>query len=241
MKKTSKNLLVATGILLNISVYGQIGMGSPTPRGALDINKKDGDKYSYDMGLVLPTNDAAAKIKNAIPNASVAPGTIFYDSTKDCIRLRQIPDWSDCLAAIETVPSGKVTTLVCETPIISGTFAAEVHSYGTFTIKYTGGNGKSYPTLNVESIAVTGLKATLAPGYFQTGTGELTFVVSGIPASAGDALFVIIIGGKNCVVSVPVIAKPNIAALNPGRTFKVKRIAEDKILTIRKDKKNISI
>lgn len=239
MKKTSKNLLVATGILLNISVYGQIGMGSPTPRGALDINKKDGDKYSYDMGLVLPTNDAAAKIKNAVPNTSVAPGTIFYDSTKDCIRLRQIPDWSDCLAAIETVPSGSVVSLVCNDPqlIISGTFAAEVHSYGTFTIKYTGGNGKSYPTLNVASMSVTGLKATLAPGYFQTGTGELTFVVSGIPATAGNALFVVMLGGKNCVVSVPVIAKPNIAALNPGKTFN----AEDKILTIRKDKKNISI
>ncbi|CAM3014658.1 hypothetical protein DRF59_19045 [Chryseobacterium flavum] len=240
MKKIISNLFLITGILLSISVFGQIGIGSPVPRGALDINKKDGDKYSYDMGLVLPTNDTAAKIKNAVPNASVAPGTIFYDSTKDCIRLRQIPDWSDCLTAIETVPSGEVTTLVCGTPIISGTFAAEVNSYGTFTIKYTGANGKSYPTLNVESMSVTGLKATLAAGYFQT-DGELTFVVSGIPAAAGNAIFVIIIGGKNCVVMVPVSAKPSIAALNPGRNFKAKRIPEDKILIIRKDKKNISI
>ncbi|WP_312993788.1 hypothetical protein [Chryseobacterium flavum] len=242
MKKIITNVFLITGILLSISVFGQIGIGSPEPRGALDINKKNGDKYTYDMGLVLPTNDAAAKIRNAVPNASVAPGTIFYDSTKDCIRLRQVSDWSDCLADIESTPSGEVASLVCDTPAINGTFAAEVNSYGTFTIQYTGGNGNSYPALNVQSISVTGLKATLAPGYFQSGVGgTLTFVVSGTPAAAGNAIFVIIIGGKNCVVNVPVSPKPGIAALDPARIFKVKKIAEDKVLSVRVNKKNISI
>ncbi|MET3531974.1 hypothetical protein ABID31_003305 [Chryseobacterium flavum] len=204
-----KKVFLIAGVLLSVSMtYGQVGIGSPVPRGALDINKKDGDKYSYDMGLVLPTNAAANNIKNAVPNNAVAPGTIFYDSTKDCVRLKQTADWSDCIGSAETAPLGVVQTLDCNNATINGTFAANVYSYGTFKIPYTGGNGKSYPAVSVNSSGVTGLTATLAPGTFENGNGTLTFVVSGIPSGEGQAIFVISVGGQTCPVIVNVVNKP---------------------------------
>lgn len=206
MKKMNKKVFLIAGVLLSVSMtYGQVGIGSPVPRGALDINKKDGDKYSYDMGLVLPTNAASNNIKNAVPNNAVAPGTIFYDSTKDCVRLKQTADWSDCIGNAETAPLGVIQTLDCNNATINGTFAANVYSYGTFKIPYTGGNGKSYPAVSVSSSGVTGLTATLAPGTFENGNGTLTFVVSGIPSGEGQAIFVISVGGKTCTLLVDVV------------------------------------
>lgn len=210
MKKMNKKIFLITGVLLSISMtYGQVGIGSPVPRGALDINKKDGDKYSYDMGLVLPTNAASNNIKNAVPNNAVAPGTIFYDSTKDCVRLKQTADWSDCIGNAETAPLGVIQTLDCNNATINGTFAANAYSYGTFKIPYTGGNGKSYPAVSVNSSGVTGLTATLAPGTFENGDGTLAFVVSGIASGEGTAVFVISVGGQTCPVIVNVVKKPN--------------------------------
>ncbi|WP_123863324.1 hypothetical protein [Chryseobacterium rhizosphaerae] len=206
----NKKVFLIAGVLLSVSMtYGQVGIGSPVPRGALDINKKDGDKYSYDMGLVLPTNAAANNIKNAVPNNAVAPGTIFYDSTKDCVRLKQTADWSDCIGNAETAPLGVIQTLDCNNATINGTFAANVYSYGTFKIPYTGGNGKSYPAVSVSSSGVTGLTATLAPGTFENGNGTLTFVVSGIASGEGTAVFVISVGGQTCPVIVNVVKKPD--------------------------------
>lgn len=205
----NKKMFLITGVLLSVSMtYGQVAIGSPVPRGALDINKKDGDKYSNDMGLVLPTNAAEINIKNAVPNNAVAPGTIFYDSTKDCVRLKQLVDWSDCIGNAETSPLGVVQALDCNNATIQGTFAANVYTYGTFKVAYTGGNGKSYPVVSVNSLGVTGLTATLAPGTFENGNGELTFVVSGIPSGAGTAVFVISVGGQTCQVVAEVVNKP---------------------------------
>ncbi|APD06475.1 chitinase [Flavobacteriaceae bacterium UJ101] len=77
----------------------------------------------------------------------------------------------------------------------------------SFTIPYTGGNGKTYKAQTVNSTSVTGLTASLKAGTFSSGNGNLTFTISGTPNAAGNAIFNINIEGKTCSVSLPVKSK----------------------------------
>ncbi|MCS4303045.1 hypothetical protein [Chryseobacterium sp. BIGb0232] len=71
---------------------GSIGIGTTSPRGALDINKGT----TNTMGLVLPTNQNSSNIINP-QGGSVAIGTIIYDTTSDCIKVFKSTGWSQCL------------------------------------------------------------------------------------------------------------------------------------------------
>lgn len=93
-------------------------------------------------------------------------------------------------------------------PLTSGT--AVVASNNRFTVGYNGGNGGTYATQTVSSTGVQGLTATLAGGVLNgtlgtPGPGYLSFVLSGTPASAGDAVFAISVGGASCSVKLPVV------------------------------------
>lgn len=72
--------------------YAQVGIGTSTPRGALDINQPT----TNDAGLVLPTNSNVANIINPQTSGAPVSGTIMYDSTQDCVRL-YTNAWSNCI------------------------------------------------------------------------------------------------------------------------------------------------
>lgn len=105
MKKT-----VIFPILLANLFFGQVGIGTAHPRGALDINKGDGSNTS---GLVLPANSDVNNILNPL-GGNVVPGTMIYDSTNDCVRyFKQTNAWSNCLSTttepLVPVPSPDLT------------------------------------------------------------------------------------------------------------------------------------
>lgn len=50
--KMRKKILSLTIVLFSQLFFSQVGIGTPTPRGALDINKPT----TNNMGLVLPAN-----------------------------------------------------------------------------------------------------------------------------------------------------------------------------------------
>ena len=83
-------IVLCCSILL---VYGQVGIGTTTPRGALDINKTTTNTF----GLVLPTNSDTGNIVNP-QGGGVALATVMYDSTLDCIRVYKSSGWSRCLS-----------------------------------------------------------------------------------------------------------------------------------------------
>ncbi|WP_333660427.1 hypothetical protein [Chishuiella changwenlii] len=88
-----KNLFSLLLLFANIYIFAQIGIGTSTPRGALDINSPT----ESIAGLVLPSNLDATNIKNPETNNNPVPGTIFYDIKNSCIRLyKQTNTWSDC-------------------------------------------------------------------------------------------------------------------------------------------------
>lgn len=98
-----------------------------------------------------------------------------------------------------------VSTLNCATATIVGSLTAKVPASGvSFTIPYTGGNNGAYAGQVINSTGATGLIATLAPGLLNTGNGNLTFIISDTADNAGIAEFVINVGGKNCVYTIPV-------------------------------------
>ncbi|NDC42907.1 MAG: hypothetical protein EBZ77_15380, partial [Chitinophagia bacterium] len=94
--------------------------------------------------------------------------------------------------------------------LISGQAANAVST----TIYYTGGNGGAYGAQSITSTGVTGLTATLLPGFFATGNGSVTYAISGTPSSTGIANFSIVLGGQGCTFSWIVQAPGTITALN---------------------------
>ena len=75
----------------------------------------------------------------------------------------------------------------------------------TLSLPYTSGNGLAYTQGNaVQSIGVLGLTATLIAGTLANGNGSLLYVISGTPASSGNAVFNFEFGGQACSFSLPV-------------------------------------
>ncbi|WP_123909228.1 hypothetical protein [Chryseobacterium sp. G0162] len=90
-KKIIFSIVVLCSALFKM--YGQMGIDTTTPRGALDINKS----VTNTSGLVIPTNSDMDNIINP-QGGNVAVGTIIYDSTLDCIRFYKLNGWSRCVS-----------------------------------------------------------------------------------------------------------------------------------------------
>lgn len=195
MKKILIFALLSTGFLS----FGQIGIGTPNPRGALDINKPT----TNDMGLVLPTNSDVNNIHNPL-GGNVIPGTMIYDSTNDCVRFYKGDNtWNDCS------DSSGTTSLVlnCAGATHNGTLRSGANAPGVSTvISYTGGNGSSHNGQVINSANVTGLTATLSAGSFANGSGTLTYIITGTPTTSGIAYFSVNIGGQTCLFTREVLA-----------------------------------
>jgi len=88
-----KTLLSLFLLSCNLCLFGQVGIGTETPRGALDIN------YPTESirGLVLPSNENSSNIKNPQDGGNPVAGTIFYDIQNSCIKLyKNNGTWSEC-------------------------------------------------------------------------------------------------------------------------------------------------
>ncbi|MEO7983417.1 MAG: YHYH protein [Bacteroidota bacterium] len=103
--------------------------------------------------------------------------------------------------------SASITALACSSGSFSLPATINIVYTATATVAYTGGNGVAYATgTAISSTGVTGLTATLPAGTLATGTGNLSFAVSGTPSSAGTASFAISFGGQSCSLSLIVNA-----------------------------------
>ena len=111
-----------------------------------------------------------------------------------------------CTLSRTVIPQGTITALTCSSATNAGTlFASQPASSVSFSVPYSGGNGGGYQARSVTSTGVTGLTASLAAGVFASGSGNLTFTISGTPSTFGTASFALNIGGQSCTVAVPVL------------------------------------
>ncbi|MBK1897642.1 autotransporter outer membrane beta-barrel domain-containing protein [Chryseobacterium paridis] len=198
-------------IALFETTYAQIGIGTPNPRGALDINKPTTNIH----GLVLPTNSSTGNIANP-QGGNVAIGTIIYDSTADCVKVYKSTGWSNCLCdSCDGTTVVPITSLDCTNGALAGTYTQGTTSNGTKVINYTGGSGQAYGAINVSSTGVTGLTATAPAGTFANGNGSITLQIEGTPNTSGTASFTINLGGKSCTFTINVGNNgPVVATLN---------------------------
>lgn len=103
-------------------------------------------------------------------------------------------------------PAGPgVSGLNCSGTTFSATANPGVAYNGTATVPYTGGNSTAYTAgTAIASTGVTGLTATLTAGTLANGAGNLTYTITGTPASTGNANFAVSFGGQNCTLTLAV-------------------------------------
>lgn len=108
-----------------------------------------------------------------------------------------------------TVSEGSIAGLTTGTTtngtLTQGVAASNVSS----VVSYTGGDGGKHNGQTVTSTGVTGLTATLSAGSFATGSGTLTYTITGTPSTSGTASFALNIGGKSATLTRTVSAPPS--------------------------------
>jgi len=96
----------------------------------------------------------------------------------------------------------KIFILDCANIKNTGTLSEDEFAQGvTSVISYSGGDGRSYNYQVISSTGVAGLTATLKPGTFANGNGDLTYTITGTPSASGIASFALNIGGKTCTLT----------------------------------------
>ncbi|NID10581.1 DUF3500 domain-containing protein [Fibrivirga algicola] len=103
--------------------------------------------------------------------------------------------------------SATITALNCGSATLPTTAVGGTAYTGTASVPYTGGNGGAYSAGSaIASTGVTGLNATLQAGTLASGSGALTYAISGTPSGAGTATFAISLGGQSCNLALTVSA-----------------------------------
>jgi hypothetical protein len=109
---------------------------------------------------------------------------------------------------------GTIGYLNCNENIQIGGLASNVPSDNvSVTITYSGGNGGNYIAQSIPSTGISGLTASLNNGSFAFGNGEVTYIISGTPSTAGTASFYVDLGGQSCSFSL------NVAQYAEGSIF----------------------
>lgn len=113
---------------------------------------------------------------------------------------------------------GKLASLDCANAKFSGTLTQRISTKETFTINYSGGNGGFYTAQTIQSKGITGLTAKLVAGSFSSGSGSLSFTLSGAPTASGKGTFDLLINGISCEVEftvlIPRLYNPDINITN---------------------------
>ncbi|MEY4202722.1 MAG: hypothetical protein RL013_424, partial [Bacteroidota bacterium] len=116
--------------------------------------------------------------------------------------------WGYSIRCVEEIP-GSIGAINCSGNTVNGTLTPGQAASGvSASVPYTGGNGEPHSGQTVSSTGVTGLTATLSAGSFASGAGNLSYAITGTPASGGTASFALNIGGQTCTLDVTVTSAP---------------------------------
>ena len=182
-----KKLYALLMLTFSVLIFGQTGMGTPTPRGALDINRP----LTNTFGLVLPTNGDPDDMVNP-QGGTIAEGTIMYDSTDKCVKFFDGTAWSNCMAVGAPI---NYLAADCGTAGFEGTFEKGTPlSRAIFTIKITNKGLKkskplSFQTSDLVLSGVNGISvSSVLPVSATIDAGQsvtITYTLSGIPRGIG--------------------------------------------------------
>ena len=169
-----------------------IGGHTPDPAAMLDIR-------STQKGVLFPRMTSTER--DAISNA--ATGLMLYNTTTECLEINLGSPGNTIWHGIKCL--GSIASLTCASATLTGNlYAGQAASSVSVSVPYTGGNGGVHDGQSVTSTGVIGLTATLSAGSFASGAGNLSFAITGTPATNGTAAFALSIGGQSCTLNVTV-------------------------------------
>jgi hypothetical protein len=155
---------------------------------------------SSNRGLLLPR----VADTNAITGGGIA-GLLIYATKNNRVYLHNGTAWMQLCYSTNGAPGPASISSFTNCPgMVGGTFTQGVAGNGTLTLNYSGGNGGAYAAMSVASTGVTGLTAQLAAGTLTSNNGSLVFTVTGTPATSGTASFPVTLGGRTCIMTIPV-------------------------------------
>jgi uncharacterized protein (TIGR02145 family) len=174
--------------LLPVGLFGQT-----EPSALLEIQ-------STDKGFLMPRMTQAQR--DAIQQPATA--LMIYNTSSACVDINfgipSAPQWQGL-----TCQQGSIFAFNCANATQTGTLMAGFPANGvSVLIPYMGVNGGPHNGQTVTSSGVLGLTATLSAGTFPTGAGNLSYNISGIPATTGTASFALSIGGQSCTLTLTV-------------------------------------
>ena len=184
-------------LLISFSSFAQVGIGTIAPAAGSLLELKATDK-----ALILTRVAGTAVI------ASPVDGMLVYDSSLNCFRSRENGVWTPCwnCCATPSTTAGTISALDCAGVLKTGTLTNSIAASAVSAeFSYTGGNGGTFTGQAITSTGITGLTATLVAGNLATGTGTVTYVISGTPSAAGTSSFALTIAGQNCTLILTVL------------------------------------
>jgi len=134
-------------------------------------------------------NTGSGSLTYQVTGTPTASGTISVDINQN---------GASCTGLSFTVnpPVGTVTALTCASVAFApATTTMGVPYTGTLAVPYTGGTGGTYAA---QSFSTNGLTFTLAAGTFASGSGSVTYNISGTPTTSGATSVNITLGGGSC-------------------------------------------
>lgn len=161
---------------------------------------------STNKGILFPQMNSVQRDNIANP----AVGLTIYNTDNLCLEQyrNNVELWYNMCS--RTITGRGNATLECGDLEITGASLRlnEAASAGyTVTIPYTNGNGGKFNQTSFNSVGINGLVATIQDGYFQFGSGTLTFSITGTPTTSvavDMAVFNITVGDASCSFALPV-------------------------------------
>jgi hypothetical protein len=204
-----KRIITLTALALSFSnsIFSQVGIGTTTPNASAEL-----DVTSTSKGLLPP------RMTQVQRNAIVSPAAGLIIWCTDCVAAGELQvsngtTWTNLFGGI----TGTTSAISCGTATNNGILTLGTAASGvTSVVSYTGGNGGTYTGQAVVSSGVSGLTAILSIGTFASGSGSVTYTITGTPSGTGTATFALNIGGQTCNLTRTVYAVGSITGLTCG-------------------------
>jgi len=193
-----KLLFCGIALILTFVAHAQVGIGSSTPHSSSLL-----DLSSNNKGFLPP------RMTQAQRNAITSPATALQVWCTNCgtageWQIFNGTTWTNMNGG--TASAGTITGLTCSSATNNGSLNSGILASGVSSVvPYTGGNGNTHTGQTITSTGVNGLTATLSSGTFASGSGSLTYTITGTPTRAGTATFALNIGGQTCNLTRTVV------------------------------------
>lgn len=181
---------------------GSVGIGTTVPNASaiLDINV-DGLTSGNKKGFLGPKAELSSET-DQVTIPSPATGLLVYNLGTGGLVYNGYVFWNGTewrTFSNGSLAPGTVGAITCNgVTLTPSTYSSGLPYMGTMNVPYTGANGGVYPAQIIGP--VNGLTATLSAGNFNSGSGTLSYTVSGTPTvtSPVTTVFSLNIGGKTC-------------------------------------------